>query len=202
MFTPRRMLIVSLQMLLVLTLIPISAHAQKAFSVALSNWAVEGQARYTLGEEGWVNFTVQDGRMFRLEFVGGHNYAFVPKVGQQGSVEFTVYEIVRRSDGAEEVQQLGEPISTGKGGSFQAPTQPVIEIEVTGIERRQFSAPIPEDPNSVGYDEGLTLDAMGGGCCISCGGLRTCGCSVSTSCGSCCSDDCCFTESPEILNKN
>jgi hypothetical protein len=30
-----------------------------------------------------------------------------------------------------------------------------------------------------------------GGCCVTCGGVKTCACAIEASCGSCCAGDCC-----------
>lgn len=38
---------------------------------------------------------------------------------------------------------------------------------------------------------GAETNLAPGGCCVTCEGTRACGCAVSMSCGSCCSDSCC-----------
>lgn len=37
----------------------------------------------------------------------------------------------------------------------------------------------------------LDVNAAAGSCCVTCGNTTACGCAVSMSCGSCCSDPCC-----------
>lgn len=158
-----------------------------AFSVPVSDRVIEGELIF--GDDSRVGFKVREGMMLTIRIQGGQSYGLSPLVEDNGEVQFAVYEL-ERSTAGERVREVGEFV-TGVGGTSAAPTAMPLDVAVLDVSSRKFSVPPPDDPASLTPEDlrgtyGLT------DCCVNCGTRTICGCSVETSCGSCCSGECCL----------
>jgi hypothetical protein len=146
-----------------------------------------------------VTVTVPDGRLATFANHDlGYRVGIVPNVvdAASGEVELELFEVADRSGrpavkGRLEVLrgQVGFRSVTAAAGALPLD---IRVLEAGPLVRRPGSActsssdtlslsPVP--------DEGDEMRNWADGCCVTCGGLQTCGCSVATSCGTCW--DCC-----------
>lgn len=65
-----------------------------------------------------------------------------------------------------------------------------LSIKIFGTEWRSVDTAPMSTPGRLEGEEALR-NVAAGSCCVTCGSTLACGCAVSLSCGSCCSDPCC-----------
>lgn len=146
-----------------------------------------------------VIVSIPDGRLVTFENVDlDFRVGIVPHVldATSGKLELQIVQIAGRS-GAAQVLERVDTLHGQRG--FRSVTAAVgaLPLEIAVL---QVGAPSPfhascaasstsrqEELSPAGPEE---LRVWGGGCCVTCDGQTTCGCGVSTSCGTCC--DCPF----------
>lgn len=158
-----------------------------AFAVPVSDRVIEGELIF--GDDSRVGFKVREGMMLTVRLQGGRGYGLSPLVEDGGEIHFAVYELERSAAG-ERVREIGEFVA-GLGGTSPAPTAMPLDVAVLDITSREFSVRPSEDPTQLTPDELRKTYGLSD-CCIYCDGRTLCGCSVETSCGTCCSGECCL----------
>lgn len=175
----------------VLLLCTTQAHAgSTAFSVPISDKLVHGELLLPNGEK--AEFFIREGAMLKFKDTEyGYYYGLTPVV-EDDEVTFTLFELKEVGDGDEMVFQLSQGQAWVEAESTSLSLPHDFEFRVLEVLDHSFPA-----DQQVPYLNQLSMrrlqDAMenSGTCCVSCGSTRVCGCMVSLSCGSCCSDSCC-----------
>jgi hypothetical protein len=179
----------TLTLILTSLLLPASLSAQTAFGVPSGNRIIEVDLSYPTDH---ARVEVREGELIRIRFAGANAYALQPHFrGEAGeTVEFVVYEVASRPDGAERVREV-QRFDVAPGLLGRAETNPPIDVRLEGVRVGTFKSTAPEIPQEFGSGELRNMFGASGVCCIYCKGVMICACSVQTSCGSCCSDSCC-----------
>lgn len=142
-----------------------------------------------------IQVTVADGQLATLEH-SEFAVGLVPRVSEL-TVDDVDIDVVELQAGAgRPAGRLHERIRGRRGfSSFTAAAGKALEVRVVAIGEQPAAASCTKLPSSVGGASSVSgsgpndskrLMPVGGGCCLTCDGIRTCGCAVSTACGYCC----------------
>jgi hypothetical protein len=202
--------------LLVLTLAGVSKAAEKpnVFSLPISNRLIQGEISLPGGEE--VKFTSLEGSLVTVQGPEIGAFAISGEILDEATthVRFTVFEIQDFGGGNQGLKQLDqfEVRDRTPGTSSQANFQTIVanridknhkvSLEDIAAFRQATFASISGRSTAVNEPESLNLQ-VDGTCCVTCFGITACGCTVTLSCGSCCSDICCLGETgkrPQVQN--
>lgn len=142
-----------------------------------------------------VKMAGREGQLTRLRLEGGQELGFVPLLKEPSTdhdqVTFRVFSI-RRTETGGEIRKPVESFDAEPGTQYFPQTPLGALIKVSSLERvkrpteRLAAAPLQDGP--------LAEEPEGLSCCVTCGGVRACGCAVSMDCGECCVPPCCYWE--------
>lgn len=175
--------------------------AQKpgVYSVPSSNRIIEGEISRADGKV--VKFGVLEGGLLTFESTEGGSVAISGEIVDEGSrdVRFSVFEIESFGPGLQGLKRVGDlevregrPEISAAAKNVQvlvskiSPSPKLTEAEVQAFRQIAMES-VP------GAEAGNPVLAT---CCVTCGNTRTCGCKVSDTCGSCCTDPCCGGGTP------
>jgi hypothetical protein len=172
-----------------------------AIAVPISDTLISLEVQAADGR--WIRGMVQEGGMFKItEREAGTITGFVPILKEGDLVTVRVFDIKRHASGGEMLAFVEEvELLVNETGQLRKATEP-YPVRITGIREPSGKAPHEKpvlkgvhDLGSKGPCSELELalfeEVLGGRCCLTCGGTESCGCSVSDSCGSCCTPPCC-----------
>jgi len=198
---------------LVSALLATSATAQEVrqspgvFGVPKSDEIVEVEIHFDNGEI--IPVSVREGALFTVR-ADSYYYAFSPKINAtDGEIQFELFDIdvVPGPEGGEIANAVGL-IHADLGEIAWSDEEAVtklsldFDLRVGTVRTGEFSTPSRKDPSLTRDPEELRQMAARGTCCIlTCNGEEVCGCAVNSTCGSCCTGDCCAVSKPRILNQ-
>lgn len=127
----------------------------------------------------------------------GQTYAL--SMVQRGENRFEVTVLRRRVSGNDTSFTALETVRATQGRPAALTALPYYTVVIDGT--RRANAPVSSIPTVrtvlASYTQGMR--AWFGTCCVTCGQVTACGCAVKHDCGSCCSDDCCPKQLPEVM---
>jgi hypothetical protein len=106
-------------------------------------------------------------------------------------------------------QRVRVEITNKDGAGAGGPAMAEFGIKATPTHLMSYPTTVAQIPFTVSVEQAGALDAgsmvstragiksdavafrLSGMCCVTCGGLETCGCAVGADCGSCCDGSCC-----------
>jgi hypothetical protein len=134
--------------------------------------------------------SVPEGGRFRLTFAGTGTFELSPVLVNASTRTFRVTIYSGPEDAESSALRAAETVTARQGVPVAIRSMPSVSLVVDGTRRRTAAAPAPVS----GFQLALLRAAeplLFGECCVTCGLVRACGCSVTMSCGSCCADGCC-----------
>jgi hypothetical protein len=139
----------------------------------------------TLSDGKVIRLTAREGEMARLKTPDGQSFGLIPVVrgDRLERIEFRLFG-VNKIKGAGESLRLLEAFGLEDGGEYFPTVWGDRLIKVAKAESREATASVEK---VAADDPPIVLD----NCCVTCGGTRACGCSVSMDCGDCCMPPCC-----------
>lgn len=144
----------------------------------------------TVSDE-WVRLILRDQQMGTIEILEtGETFGLTPKtVPDTDEVRVQVLRLREEASGDRHPGAPSETLTAKVGfPSFPATSQ-LYRIDVESVESRRVPVGGGARPSPL-RESGLSSEIeVTDQCCLTCGGVRSCGCFVGASCGSCC--DCC-----------
>lgn len=174
----------------------------QAFTVPVSENMVQGQLELTDGEV--IEFAVLDGGMLKVrDSEEGYFIGLTPNIADDpngAKVVFTIFDITETASGLQSlVYRQTFEVAPGEKAAMVDPFY--ADVSIIGFEKSNLSLDEVKAmrsnliANQSSDKSGLTTGTDQGGisteCCVSCGSVTACGCSVTMSCGSCCDSSCC-----------
>src|SRR5947209_10163926 len=151
--------------------------------IPLSNRVIRWELALSDGKISRV--AAREGEMARLRTPDGQNFGLVPVVrgDQFERIEFRLFA-VHKIQGAGESLRFLEAFGLENGGEYFPTIWGDRLIKISRAESHE--APVTME-KVASFEPPVNPD----GCCVTCGGTRACGCSVSMDCGDCCIPPCC-----------
>ena len=145
----------------------------------------------TLPEGNVMHFSVREGELLLVRgLLDSSNETVALQVSGSEEAGFSV----RRFGSISEVPEHPEFVDQGSVRLRPHVSESAIlgdlSIKILGTEWRSMDTPPMSTPGRLEGEEALR-NVAAGSCCVTCGSVTACGCAVSHSCGSCCSDPCC-----------
>jgi len=142
--------------------------------------------------------TEREGGKFMLTFHDTEQTYAITMV-QRGQNRFAVSVLQRRVAGNDTTFAPMETVMATLGRPTPFRTLPYVTMVIDGT--RRANAPVSVVPTVQPVLASYTRAASSyfGSCCVTCGVVTACGCAVKHDCGSCCSDDCCPKQLPEVM---
>ncbi|MEK6408524.1 MAG: hypothetical protein AABN34_16470 [Acidobacteriota bacterium] len=162
--------------------------SEQAKTIPISNNQIT--LKITLDGGQSVLATQYEGGMIRLEMEGGEIFGLTPYKRGLGDavVNLKIFRIIRIKKGGKVVGEGITELETSVIGnqpsrtlSSLANNEPRFSVQLVGIKEYSKIKEIGLRPQ---YE-------AAGTCCVTCDGMKTCACSVETTCGSCCIGVCC-----------
>ncbi|HEX2190212.1 MAG TPA: hypothetical protein VHG51_14995 [Longimicrobiaceae bacterium] len=141
-----------------------------------------------------VGGSVKEGGRYTITIKGRGTYALSALASDlaAGQVTLTLY---RASDERSGDYRPVETVQAKVGVPIALKSIPLASVVVEEIRRVRVSAsgavPLLFTASSARPWSSVAPVRFFGECCVTCGNVRVCGCAVTHSCGSCCSDGCC-----------
>lgn len=170
------------------------AQKPSVYSVPLSNRVLEGEI--SRGDGKVVKFGVLEGGLLTFESGEGQSFAISGEILDQGrrEVRFSVFEIESFGPGLQGLKRIGD-LEVREGLPESSSAAKGLQVLVSAIGASQTFSEADVQALRQTAMESVPGDTIGNPilatCCVTCGSTRTCGCKVSDSCGSCCTDPCC-----------